>query len=473
MALKDKINNSIGTMRKMPDISKGNPRTETVAVFTSGPIWKSLIKFALPLFLGNILQQLYVITDSVIVGRFIGPSALAAIGASQPIIRLSISIAIGITLGVSVLTARLVGANDAKGVSQFISTCRLFFAALAGILTLFGLIFTQKLLHSFQTPAEILQDATGYLRAMFLGIYPMLSYNVFGAIFRGFGNAKMPLFMLVLSTFLNVILDLLAVLVFHLGVEGTAWATVLSQTAALLMAEYYFRRHYKEYYKPLQKSKMNFRLLGSCLKIGIPSGIKGAAYWGGISLLTSFVNSFGATATASFSVGSNVDSFLQIPLISLQMSLASFTAQNIGAGKMERVKKGVSVSLFIGFLFAGFITVFVYFLASSILKTFTTDKQVIELGAEYLKIVSVFYIIYAWQEILQGVAVGAGNTLILLFSTITAMWALRVPLAYFLSERMGIIGVWLSIPSGWVIATIFVQAYFSSGKWQKELKQNL
>jgi len=453
----------------MPEVAGKAGAQSNTAAFVGGAIWKNLLRFAIPLFFGNILQQLYAITDSVIVGRLIGPSALAAIGASQPIVRLSISIAVGITLGVSVLTARFVGSGDTTKVRQVVSTCRLFFSLLAIAVTIPGVLLSRELLTLFRTPPEILDDAAAYLRAMFLGVYPMLGYNVFAAVFRGFGNAKVPLLMLALSTVLNVGLDLLTVEVFHLGVEGTAWATMLSQVVALKLASVYLRRGYSAYFEPARKLRVDPKLLKACLKIGIPSGVKGTAYWGGISLLTSVVNSFGAAATAAFSVASRVDALLQAPLISLQMSLAAFAAQNIGAGKTERVRKGMLVSMLIGMVFAAMITVSVYIFAPAGMRVFTSDEQIIAMGAEYLRTVCLFYVVYAWQEVIQGVAVGAGDTLILLISTITAMWVLRVPLAYILSARMGVSGVWLSMPSGWIVAAVFAQGYYSSGRWQRKL----
>lgn len=448
---------------------KGEERAAQYAVFTEGGIGPSLIRFAIPLFWGSILQQFYNIADSIIVGNILGPEALAAIGASTPINRLFIAVAIGITLGVAVLVSQNLGADDKEAVRQTISTSYIFFALLSVCLLVPGLAFARQLLQTFQTPAEILDDATAFLQVTFVGVIPMIGYNVSSAIYRGFGNSRVPLLMLLISTLLNVVLDLLALLVLRTGVAGVAWATVFSQFVAFVFALVFFRRSYGAYDISLRQRLFNGTLLRQCLKIGIPSGIKGSAYWGGVALLTSVVNTYGTTAVAAFSIVSRIDSFIQTPLISLQNSLAAFVGQNVGARKRERIQEGVKISLRIGLAFSLFLSVLVYIFAPSGLLLFTQDMQVVEIGVQYLRIVCIFYAVYAIEEVIQGLAVGFGDTWILLLSTIVAMWAVRLPLTYFLSSRLGLDGVWWSMPSGWFIAMLFTCGYYFWGGWKKRL----
>ena len=448
---------------------KAKERGVQPAVFTEGHIGKSLIRFAIPLFGGNILQQFYNIADSIIVGNILGPAALAAVGASTPINRLFISVAIGITLGVAVLVSQNLGANDKEAVRLTISTSYLFFAVLSVCLLVPGLLLSRQLLQIFKTPAEILDDATVFLRITFVGVIPMIGHNVSYSIYRGFGDSKVPLAMLVISTLLNVVLDLIALLVLRTGVAGIAWATVVSQFVAFSFAALLFKRRHVGYGISLKQRLFSGALLQKCLKIGIPSGIKGSVYWGGAALLTSVVNSYGTAAVAAFSIASRIDAFIQTPLVSLQNSLAAFVGQNVGAKKQGRIKEGVKFSLFIGLVFSLSLSAAVYLFAPRGLLLFTQDPQVVEIGAQYLRIVCIFYAVYSIQEVIQGLAIGFGDTWILLLSTVVAMWAVRLPLTYFLSSRMGMQGIWWSMPSGWFIAMVFTCGYYFWGSWKKRL----
>ena len=206
------------------------------------------------------------------------------------------------------------------------------------------------------------------------------------------------------------------------------------------------------------------------LKIGVPSGLKGSMYWLGFVLITSIINSFGTETMAAFSIASKIDSFVQTPMISLSNALSTYVGQNVGAKKPQRIKQGVRVSVLIGILFSFIMTLCVFVFAKNLMGIFTDNVEVIEIGAKYLKIVSALYLVYALQEVPQGVAVGCGDTLWLLLSTICAMWVVRLPLAYTLSDKFGLTGLWFSIPSGWFVALLFANSYVLSGYWKKRIK---
>ena len=437
--------------------------------FTQGKILRQIVFFVIPLFLGNIFQQLYNMTDSIIVGRLLGPHALAAIGATTPVIRFSIAIAVGMTLGVSVLVSQYFGAREQELVRISIKTSYVFFLILAAVVTAAGFIFTPSILKILQTPPEIQDKAVSYLRITFSGTVVMVGYNVVSAIYRGIGNSKTPLFILVVFTLLNIGLDLFFVLLLKMGVEGTALATVVCQAGAFITSYFLFHRYYPELRIKGKSPVFDKTILMKCLKIGLPSGLKGALYWGGYMFITAVVNGYGALTIAAFAAASRLDSLVQTPLQSFGFGLSSFVGQNVGANNPARIKSGIRVCVSCGIITAMAITIIVYFWAVPIMGLFTKDRDVIRIGAEYLRIASVFYIIYALQEVIQGLAIGCGNTLLLMISTITAMWVVRVPLVFLMSSRFGIEGIWYSIPVGWFVAMIFTNSYYLSGKWKKKL----
>ena len=438
--------------------------------FTNGPIIRPLLGFTLPLFLGNILQQMYAVTDSIIVGRLLGPQLLAAIGASSPIIHLCLSVMIGFSLGVNIRVAQLFGTHEQNKMHICIVSSYIFFLSLAIVVTVFGIIFAPLILKTIETPSDVLHDAVLYLRISFAGTILMVGYNTTSAIYRGIGNSATPLFMLILSTVLNIALDFLFVIGFGWGIGGTAIATIISQGIAFTLAFLSLTRIYG--HSILGKNKFHYDRteVRQCMRIGIPSGLKSGTYWFGFVILTGLVNSYGVNAIAAFSTASKIDSFVMTPMASLSSSLSSFVGQNVGAKKPERIRKSVRASLLIGIFFATTVGVWLFFGAESAMRFFTNDSGVIAIGSRYLRIVSSLYIVYVLEEVPQGVAIGCGDTLWLLLSTVCAMWAARIPLSFYLSTHIGLDGIWYSMPSGWFVALLFCGGYYVSGFWKKRMQ---
>lgn len=445
--------------------------------FTRGKILPQIVFFVIPLFMATIFQQLYNITDSIIAGRFLGPNALATIGATTPIIRFSIALAAGMTLGITVLVAQYFGAGKHNLVQISIKTSFVFFSILAAVITLIGMVFTPLILRALRTPSEIQVKAVSYLRITFLGTFAMTGYNVLNAIYRGIGNSRTPLFVLIVFTVLNIVLDFFFILVLKMGVEGTAFATIICQAGAFFASYYLIHRRYPDLWIKGTSSVFSLRgfdknILARCLKIGLPSGLKGALYWGGYMLITAAINGFGAFTIAAFAAASRLDSLVQTPIQSIGSGLSTFVGQNIGAKQSGRISSGIRVCVLSGIITALIISVIIHVWTSEIMSFFTGEPDVIKIGTGYLKIVSVFYVIYALQEVIQGLAIGCGNTLLLMISTITAMWVVRIPLVFFMSSRFGVTGIWYSIPVGWFVAMIFTNSYFLSGKWKNKLRLN-
>jgi putative MATE family efflux protein len=437
--------------------------------FTRGKIFRKIVFFSIPLLLGSIFQQLYNITDSIIVGNLLGPTALAAIGATAPIIKLFISLGIGISLGVSVLVSQYFGSHSPENLRLVIQTSYVFFALFSFTVTVLGLIFARPVLMAIHTPSEVLDDAVGYLQVTFLGTFMMIEYNIVNAIFRGIGNSHIPLYILIASSILNILLDFFFLIILKFDVRGAAFGTIISQGAAFVCSYVLFDYYYKEFRIRWDHVSFDRKILRKCLKIGLPSGLKSSLYWGGYLYITSIVNTFGTAVVAAFAGASRIDALVQTPLQSLGSGLASFVGQNLGANQIRRIKSGVRVSVGFGIITALVITFFIFTFSHTIMRYFTGDEEIVRIGAEYLKIVSSFYIIYALQEVIQGLAVGYGSTVILMVSTITAMWVVRIPLAYLLSLKFGFRGIWFSIPTGWFIAMIFTNSYYLWGRWRQKL----
>ncbi|MCQ2412375.1 MAG: MATE family efflux transporter [Sphaerochaetaceae bacterium] len=438
---------------------------------TEGKVGRQIILFSLPLMLGNMFQQIYSITDSIIVGNLLGSEALAAVGATMPVVKLSISLFTGITLGLSVVISQSFGTHNNEEVIKAIDSGYCFFMLFSVILSIFGFVMTPTFLRWIRVPATIMGDAIKYLRVTFLATLFLVGYNVSNSIYRGIGNSTMPLIILVISTLLNILLDYVFIRFIGLGVEGTAWATLTAQGISFLVSYAVFQIKYPHFRTDIRHLKFDSQSLKKSLKIGMPSGLKATFYWGGYTIITSTVNVFGQATIAAFGVASKIDGFVQTPISSLGNGLASFVGQNLGAVKPERVRKAIRASVWFGVFVSVLLTIILFTFARPIIMLFTNDEEVIALGIEYLRIVSLFYVIYSLQEVIQGLSVGTGNTLLLMISTITAMWVVRIPAAKILSHYLGAKGVWMSIPTGWFVAMFFTNSYFVTGKWRKKFDE--
>ncbi len=437
---------------------------------TEGNVGKQIVLFSIPLMLGNMFQQLYSITDSIIVGRLLGSQALAAVGATIPVVRLSISLFQGITLGLSVVASQSFGKHSDLEVRKAIDSGYCFFILFSLLLSIVGFVLTPTLLRWIRVPDSIMVDAIGYLRVTFLATLFSVGYNVSNSIYRGIGNSTFPLVILIVSTVLNIALDYVFVAFMHMNVVGTAWATLIAQGISFIISFVYFQVKYPNFRTDVTHLNYSKESLVRSLKIGMPSGLKASLYWGGYTVITATVNTFGAATVAAFGVASKIDCFVQTPVGSLGNGLASFVGQNLGANKPQRVEKAIKVSVSLGVVICIILTLIMYFFARPIIMLFTSDEEVIAIGVEYLKLVSLFYVIYGLQEVIQGLSVGTGNTILLMISTITAMWVVRVPVATILSSIMGAKGVWLSIPTGWFVAMFFTNSYYVTGKWRKKFE---
>ncbi len=434
---------------------------------TEGHEGRLIWNFTVPMLIGNVFQQSYNLVDSIVVGRAIGKSALAAVGASFPIIFLLVSLIIGATMGFSILISQFFGAKDMARVRRAIDTSYIFLFFASLLATGLGLLFSERVLQLLNTPPEILPQALTYLRITFGGLVFLFGYNSVSAILRGLGDSKTPLYFLVFSTILNAALVLFFVTVLHWGIAGSAWATVLAQAVSFLLAVVYLNKTHKVLKFRLKGFEFDRAVLKKSLAIGLPSGVQNMLVAGGMMALTRLVNGFGTNAIAAFTAAGRVDTFAVMPAMSLSMAISTFVGQNIGAGKMERVRKGLKTALYISGVTSLLTTLVVVVFGWHLVSMFNSDPAVVAIGSRYLLIVGGFYIVFSSMFVVNGALRGAGDTFIPMIVTILALWGIRIPVSVFLSARIGTDGIWWGMPVAWLAGLALSGAYYSTGRWKR------
>ncbi len=435
---------------------------------TQGSESKLIFYFALPMLLGNLLQQLYQIIDSVIVGHVLGKQALAAVGASFPITFAFISLVMGIGIGGTIVISQYYGAKQLDNVRKAIDTLYIFMFYSAIVLTIVGVLFAENILRFVNTPADILPEAIIYLRIYFVGFLAFFGFNGTSAILRGLGDSKTPLYFLLISTVLNVLLDLLFIIVFHWGVAGAAIATVISHTIAFVLGMIYLNRKSHLVSFNIKEIKFDREIFYKSLKIGLPAGLQQTFVSFGMVAVMSIVNTFGTDVVAAYSAAGRIDSLAGLPAMNFSMALSAFVGQNIGAGRTDRVKSGFIATLKMSSIVSLCVTLFVVLGGAFLMKLFTTDPNVIAIGQQYLIIVGSFYIVFNFMFCVNGITRGAGDTFIPMFITLFGLWIIRIPAAWLLSKPYGEIGIWWAIPLAWVVGAIVQYAYYKTGNWKKK-----
>ena len=428
-----------------------------------------IFQFALPMLIGNVFQQIYTLINSIIVGNFVGKEALAAVGASFPLIFTLISLVIGIAIGATIVIAQYFGAKDMKKVVRAIDTLMVFTLVASVVVTIVGILLSKPIFKLIDLPEEVLPMAVTYFNIYMLGSVFAFGFNSFSAILRGMGDSKTPLYFLVIATVLNIGLDFLFVLGFKWGVAGVAWATVISQAVALLFAIIYLNRTHDLFKITWRKPEYDREIMKKSLRIGFPVGFQQAFV--ALSMLAMYwlVNRFGTNVTAAFSVAFRIDSFASMPAMNFAMALAAFVGQNLGANKPERVKKGLWATFYMTSIFSVAISIIMIFFAGPVMWLFTSDPDVIAVGKDYLQIVTGFYIVFSSMFVVGGVMRGAGDTFVPMLITFFALWVVRIPVGYFMSTKLGYHGIWWSIPIAWAVGLSLSYLYYSTGRWKRKV----
>jgi len=433
---------------------------------TSGREGKLILFFALPMLLGSIFQQLYNIVDSIIVGRALGKEALAAVGNAFPIFFTLIALIIGLSFGGTIVISQYFGAKDYNRVRRAIGTLYVFMFITAGIITVLGLLFIDDVLRLIKIPEELYKDARIYIKLFIGGIIAFFGYNGTAAILRGLGDSRTPMIFMIISTLVNIGLDLLFILVFKWGIAGAAIATIVSQGGAFITAVWYLNKYHRFISLKLKDLVFDTEIFRHTLRIGLPTGLQQTFVALGMVAIQRIVNGFGTDVIAGYSVAGRIDSIAMTPAMIFSQALAAFVGQNIGAGKNDRVIKGLKATLLMSSVIAVSTTILVILSKEFMVGLFNRDPEVIRIGSEYLVIVSGCYLLFAAMFSINGVMRGAGDTIVPMFITLLALWLIRIPGAYFLSEKIGETGIWWAVPIGWATGLIMSFFYYKTGKWK-------
>lgn len=433
---------------------------------TVGKEGKLIMQFAMPMVYGNVFQQLYNVVDSIVIGHYIGSEALAAVGASFPIIFLLVSLIIGLGMGFTIIISQYFGAKEMGKVKQTIDTTYviLFFASIVS--TVAGMSLSGPIFSLTGLPAEVLPQAKTYLTIYFAGSIFFFGFNGISAILRGLGDSKTPLIFLVISTITNVLLDLLFVVVFEWGIAGAAFATMISQAGAFVTAIFYLNKKHPMMNISFRKYTFSREIFKTSLRIGLPSGMQQMFVAAGLIALYGIVNKFGTATIAAYSVANRIDSFAAMLAMNFAAALSSFVGQNLGANKPERVRAGLKATWLItsgiSLLFSAIVILF----GRNLMGFFTPDAEVIQIGNDYLVIVGSFYILFSSLFVINAVMRGAGDTLVPMFITLIALWLIRIPVSYLLAGKIGVTGIWWAVPIGWGVGMVLTFLYYLSGKWK-------
>ena len=437
---------------------------------TEGVIWKHILRFAAPVFLGNLFQQLYSITDSLVVGNLRGTEALAAVTSSGSLIFMMIGLFQGIFIGAGVVTARLFGARDEENVSRAVHTTVAFALAAGVFLTIFGVLMTPAILSWINTPTDVLPNSITYFRIYFSGVIFTVLYNAASGIFQAVGDSRHPLYYLIASSLFNVVLDLL--LVPGLGIAGAALATVLSQAISAFLALGKLCRTQGCFRIMPDKIRFHGDLLASILKLGIPSGLQNAIISFANIIVQFSINSLGPMAMAGHGTYSKIEGFAFLPITSFSMAVTTFIGQNLGAGKPERARKGAAFGIISCMLIAELIGVLIHIFIPEMIALFDSTPAVILNGTTHARITTLFYCLLAYSHAVSGVLRGAGRSVIPMVVMMVCWCGIRV--SYILLYAVGtqtLAAISWAYPLTWSLSTICFLIYYYRADWLDLKKQ--
>ncbi|MBQ8836870.1 MAG: MATE family efflux transporter [Clostridia bacterium] len=435
------------------DMTKGNP-------------YAAIFKFALPVFLSQVFQQLYNTADSFIVGKFLGTEALAAVSSSGNLIFLMISFFEGLAIGAGIVISRFFGAGQKQRVSDAIHTDIAFGIVNGVVLTFAGLLFTPTILRWMNTDADVLPLAVEYFRYYYCGALAMVMYNICRGIMNALGDSRRPLYYLIFSSVLNVALDLLFVGVFNLGVGSAAVATVISQATSVVLCLRYLCKKDFEYRVEFKKLRFHPSILREIVRHGLPSGVQNSVIGFANVVLQSQVNSFGKMAMAAFGTQAKIEGFAFMPITGFNMALTTFVGQNLGAKQYDRAKKGARFGIGAAMILAEIIGITYYSLAPDLIALFDDTPEVVRIGAMYARTTSLFYFLLAFSHSVAAVCRGAGKAFVPM-SVMLGVWCV-LRLIYVMSI-MNFVGeiryVFWAYPITWIISSVIYFLYYHFSDW--------
>lgn len=432
------------------------------------PPGKALLFFAFPMILGNLFQQFYNIVDSIVVGKFVSEEALASVGASYAITNVFIAVAIGGGIGSAVIVSQFLGAKESGRMKTAISTTLFNFLFISTLLGVFGYAANDSILRLLKVPANVFADASLYLRIYFIGLPFMFMYNVQASVFNSLGDSKTPLRLLIFSSLLNIFLDLLFVIQYHRGVEGVATATLIAQGISAVISFVLLLKKTKTYaHAPGDFKLYDGKMMLSMMRVAIPSILQQSIVHMGILLVQSVVNTFGSAVMAGYSAATRIESISIVPMLAMGNAMSTFTAQNMGAGNIRRVKQGYKVcyGALAGFaiVLCGVIQIFGHTFVSAFLDT-GASLAAYETGMAYSGFISYFFILIGLKSTTDGLLRGAGDVAAFTIANLANL-TIRVFVANYFAPRYGVEFVWFAVPIGWAVNYIISFTWYLTGRW--------
>ena len=433
---------------------------------TQGNPYSQIIAFALPIFLSQVFQQLYNTADTLIVGRFLGTNALAAVSSSGTLIFLLVSFFNGTSMGAGVVVSKYFGAKDNDKISRAIHT-NIVFSLLCGVvLTLVGVFLTPTFLVWMKTDPDVLPEAIEYFRYFFLGSLAMIMYNACRGIMSALGDSKRPLYYLIFSSLLNVALDVLFVAGFGWGVWSAAVATVLSQAASVVLCLRHLLVKGQIYSVQLKKLRIDKAMLLEILRYGLPAGVQNSVIAFANTIVQTQINSFGKYATAAYGTHGKIEGFAFLPIVSFNMAISTFISQNLGAGLYDRVKQGARFGTVAAVLMAELVGVLCYIFAPQLIGLFDSNAEVIRLGTMQARTVSLFFFLLAYSHSIAAVCRGAGKAFVPMFIMLGVWCVLRICYIAYVSHTFGELSyIYWAYPITWAISSVMYLIYYLKGDW--------
>ncbi|KMV78696.1 MATE efflux family protein [Coprobacillus sp. 8_1_38FAA] len=438
---------------------------------TKGSIVKAIILFSVPLLIGNLFQQLYNAVDSYVVGNYVGKVALAAVGASTPIINMLIGFFMGISTGAGVVIAQFFGAGDLSKMKKAIHNSIALTLVIGVVLTVVGLVFNDPILKAIGVPSDVFSEASTYLSIYFWSLIFVMIYNMGSGILRSVGDSKRPLYFLIFSSVINIVLDFLFVKNFGFGVAGAGYATLIAQAISAIMVMYVLMKTEDSYKVVLKDIKFDKEILLKIIKIGLPTGFQQSIVSLSNVIVQSYINVYGASVIAGYSVTIKIDGFVNLPLQAFNMAITTFVGQNIGAKQYNRVKKGAYITTFLAMVTIGFFVVIMYFFGRDFIALFNQEKDVIDAGRLMQLTFLPFYIFLPINQVINGVLRGAGRSAVPMYVMIFSFVFLRQIYLFLVTKvTSDVVYVFLGWPTTWVVCSLIFIVYFFKVQWLPQEK---
>ena len=436
---------------------------------TVGSPIKKLIQFSIPLLLGNLAQQMYNTVDSIVVGRYVGDNALAAVGASGPMLNLLLVLFIGISTGANVMVAQYFGAKQREQLSKAVGTTITLTFLASLVIMVVGPLLVPPFLELVGTPPEIFEWTADYLTIVFWGIAGMAYYNILAGVLRGMGDSVMPLVFLLVACGLNIVLDLLFVTQFHWDVAGVAWATIIAQFISAILCLWRLMRMKDTLDINWNTLRPKSHMVKELLVLGLPSGVSQAIFSTAAIVVQSLTNSFGTVIIAVNTVVMRVDGFAMMPNFTFGNAMTTYTGQNMGAGRVDRVEEGVREGMRLGLVVIAVLVAASLLFGGQLVGLFTSTPEVIELGQHMMRILAVGYLAMAVTQTLSGVMRGAGDTMTPMWISMITTVVIRVPIAYGLAAlTKSPDSLFISLLISWCMGALLSFAAYKRGKWRKK-----